>query len=57
MLRRLLVYDRYSDEQHFVIRSLERRVNFFEESDKIIEKNEQQVDAEKDKPEDELGMN
>ena len=30
---------------------------FCEESDKMFEKNEQQIDDQKDRPEDELGMN
>ena len=51
------VYDRYSDDQDFVIRSFEWRVKFYEESDKRIEKNEQQIYDEKNKPEDELLKN
>ena len=35
-----------SDDQGFVFRSYERRVNFRKESDKMIEKNEQQIDDE-----------
>ena len=50
MLRRLLVFNRSSDDQDFVI----LRVNFCDESDKMIE---QQIYAEKDKPEDEFVMN
>ena len=50
------VYDRYSDDQDLVIQSFERRVKFCEESDKMIEKNEQQIDDEKDNYENELVM-
>ena len=49
--------DRYSDDQDFAMRSFEKRVKFCEESDEMIEKNEKQIDDEKDKPEDDLVMN
>ena len=51
------VNDRYADDQDFVIRSFGRHVKFCEESDTMTEKDEKQIDDEKDKPDDELVMN
>ena len=44
--------DIYLDDPDF-----ERRIKFRNESDKMVEKNEPQIDAEKDKPEDKYVIN